>query len=103
MELIFSTIIAGVAGMFAGAVTGMIGARAMKRKNDADAASALSEAAKNLIEPLNRRIDDMNVEMRGLKKKLSLFLAGINRLIDQIKRLGQEPVWTPDMEAGCED
>jgi len=87
-DVIFGALI----GALAGIVSGVIAARAGKRKNDADAAQAVSEAAanvvKNLIGPLNKRIDQLEAELNEYK-------SGVEKLIKQIRDLGHKPSWTP--------
>jgi outer membrane murein-binding lipoprotein Lpp len=92
------TIIVALIGVgtviLSGTVSAWISARSGKRKVDADAAQAVSEAAasvvKNLIGPLNARIDQ-------LEKELNEYKSGVEKLIKQIRDLGHKPSWTPVM------
>lgn len=58
----------GLAGM---ALSAYIGVRAGRKKNDADAAGAITEAATKLIDPLNERIDELKVEIEQLRSKVN--------------------------------
>lgn len=82
----------------------------LRKKNDAEASLAISQAVANLIEPLNERIefqgseietltdcvDKQEEEIKSLKLRLVHFLDGIKRLVVQLRKQGCEPVWTPD-------
>ena len=65
----------------------------------------LMEDAKSLIAPLKEQIKDLQDEVDKHQERLCLqekrirFLnAGVNKLIEQIRGLGHEPVWTPPDE-----
>lgn len=95
------TIITALIALTAGVLSGIISARAGRRKNDADAANAITDAATALVEPLTRRVDELEKELkilRPLPERVRRLLAGINRLVEQIRCLGHEPVWTPETE-----
>jgi hypothetical protein len=68
-----------------------ITARSLRRKNDAEASQAIAEAAKSLIAPLTDRVDALEAELKRFKR-------GVDRLIAQIRCLGHEPDWTPEMD-----
>lgn len=88
-------IIAALIGAVAGVAASLVTQAASRKKNDADATKAISEAAETLIAPLNKRIDDQEIEIRGLKKLVGLYVGGVRKLIQQIECLGHTPVWTP--------
>jgi type II secretory pathway component PulM len=89
---IIAAIIAGTVAILATIFTNL----AMRKKNDADASEAISIAVANLIQPLNDRIDEQENEITKLKTRLADFLQGIRQLINQLRRQGCEPVWTPE-------
>lgn len=93
------TIIAAIIGLITGAVSGLISARAGRKKSDAEAAHAITEAATALLEPLTNRVASMEQELqqlRPLPEIVRRLRVGINRLIEQIRCLGHEPVWVPE-------
>lgn len=92
---IIVALLALLAGILSGVVSSSLTNRAQRRKNDADAAESLSQAAANLIEPLNQRIDALEAEVSDLRNKLVELLGGIKKLIEQIRALGHDPVWVP--------
>lgn len=98
-------IIAAFIGAAAGIITALLANAASRRKNNADASAAISEAAERLIAPLNKRIDeqekkitDQDTEIRGLKKLVFQYVGGVRILIKQIRCLGHEPEWKPPDE-----
>lgn len=92
-------IISAAIGATAGILTGLIAARAGRRKNDAEAAQKITEAATQLVIPLSNRIEALEKELEQIRPMIKKLLAGIERLIKQIRCLGHEPVWTPEHEA----
>lgn len=104
MDEILSTIIAASAGV----LSGVIAAKAGRKKNDADAASSITEAAMSLVEPLTKRVEVLETGRVEAEKELKILrplpelvkrlMAGIDKLIEQIRCLGHEPIWTPEME-----
>jgi hypothetical protein len=84
-------ILALVGVVFSGAIGSLITVVATRNSRAADAAKAASDAVTNLLQPLNERVDWLEAELKRFKR-------GVDRLIDQIRCLGHEPVWTPDMD-----
>lgn len=83
-------------GLDAGAIIAVITALASlgvalssRRKNDADAAAAVTEATMSLLDPLNRRVSVLEDQVGRLRR-------GIRRLCTQIRELGDEPCWQPE-------
>jgi hypothetical protein len=95
MDIESSILIALIAGIVA-ILTTVLTNRTMRRKNNADAAEALSIAVTNLITPLNNRIIDLERDEARIRLHLSKVLAGVKRLIEQIRQQGCTPVWTPE-------
>lgn len=89
-------IVAAIIGALAGFLTALVTILAGRKKTDAEASKAISEAVGNLLEPLNRRIDDQEAEISSLRM-------GVAKLISQLRRCGIEPVWTPEMITPEED
>ena len=83
----------------------------LRRKNNADAAQSVSDAAVNLIAPLNARIDDVEKDQARVKKmltramnRIAYLMGGIAQLTKQITDAGHKPSWTPDdwdADGGC--
>lgn len=99
-------------------------ARARRRKAEAEANAAEADAdnkkidganrtlegAFRLIDVLEKQLDSQECEIAQVKSRVSrveqlhrsalqrieYLMAGIKRLIGQIRDLGHEPVWTPD-------
>lgn len=83
---------------------------AERRKISADGGEAVTRAALALVEPLERRIaaQDRQLaeqqariaaqheEIAGLRCQMRVVLAGVGRLVEQLRTAGLEPVWTPD-------
>lgn len=90
-ETLIVALIGVVTVILSGAVSAWISARSNKKKNDSDAAKAVSEAVSNLIQPLNNRIDQVEGELRWYK-------FGVGRLIAQLQRVGVKPDWLPEMD-----
>lgn len=76
------------------------------RKQNSDVVSQMAEAVKNLITPLNKRIDMLEhivetqekelVLLRPLPAIVAAMTRGIHILITQIRKHGLEPDWTPE-------
>jgi hypothetical protein len=86
----------------------------LRKKNNADAASVIAEAAKGLVEPLKKqiadyakRVDGLETEVEKLKCqyqiKFDAWLKGIRILIRQIYGLGEKPDWVPEELKGFDD
>ena len=80
-------------------ITGMF----TRRKNEADASKAVSDAAVNLVAPLSARVDCMEKDQERLKRtltkamnRIAYLMGGIAQLTQQITEAGHTPVWTPD-------
>ena len=88
------------------AVGGVITAFAARRKNNAEAADVITEAAMKLLDPLNKRIDALELLTEQQEKELEILrplpgivtamTKGIHVLISQIREAGLEPKWTPE-------
>jgi hypothetical protein len=76
------------------------------RKQSSDVVSQMAEAVKNLIVPLNCRIDLLEATVATQEKELVLLrplpaivaamTRGIHILITQIRKHGLEPDWVPE-------
>jgi hypothetical protein len=91
-------VITGLIGLGAGVLSAIVTSLAMRRRNAADASKAITEAAVALVGPLEDRIATMEKELkklRPLEHRVEELRAGVQRLIDQIRCLGHEPVWVP--------
>jgi len=84
-------------------LVGLIGYFTGRRKNRADAADLITAAAIKLLDPLTRRVDELENKVRCQNEKIERYgqrvivlMRGIERLVLQITRLGHVPVWTPD-------
>jgi len=74
------------------------------KKIDADITIKITEAASKMLDQLQEQIDRLEKKVHDLevgalcnKREIVRLISGINRLIAQIRRLGKEPVWTPEM------
>ena len=92
--------IIGVIGIVIGGVIVYFTGR---KKNNADAAEAITNAATVLLDPLTRRVDELEAKIKLQNEKIDRYgrrvivlMRGIERLITQIAELGHIPVWTPD-------
>lgn len=99
----------GVALSVAGSVIGgALQARKTRAEADrdrADAAHLVSESARELIEPLKLRIEELNAhaalnaqiisDLTRRVAKLEEILDGAHRLARQVRELGHEPVYIP--------
>lgn len=116
-------IVSWVIGL-SGAIAGFIALRGQYKKAKADAMEAsadatqsIASAATSLVQPLQFRIEVLEKEnnrlreeyrnlhdttirtecdIRDLRERLRDFEIGTQRLIFQLKALGQEPVWMPE-------
>lgn len=76
------------------------------RKQSSDVVSQMAEAVKNLIVPLNARIDALERIVDTQEKELMLLrplpaivatmTRGVHVLISQIRKHGLTPDWTPE-------
>lgn len=97
----------GVVGIVIGGLIVYFGGR---RKNNADAAESITNAAKTLLEPLTKRVLELEEKVKLQDKKLERYgqriitlMRGIERLVLQITRLGHVPEWTPGEWSPDED
>jgi len=74
------------------------------KKIDADITIKITEAASKMLDQLQEQIDRLEKKVYDLevgalcnKREIVRLISGINRLIAQIRKLGEEPVWTPDI------
>lgn len=88
--------------------------RTARQTGDASAAKDISEAYKTLIEPLEKRIKELeerlsvsDAKATRLEKELDLMkareeehMAGIRVLISQIVSIGERPLWKPKDSLG---
>lgn len=91
--------IIGVMGIVIGGVIVYFTGR---KKNNADAAEAITNAATTLLGPLTKRVDELETKVRCQNEKIERYgqrvivlMRGIERLVLQITRLGHVPDWTP--------
>lgn len=80
-----------------GGTTATIAHLLNKKKNNADVASVLVEAAKALIEPLRQEVETLHREVNELKERLAHMESGVSVLTRQIEELGHTPVWAPGL------
>lgn len=80
-----------------------------KRRDDSDAAESISFAAKSLIEPLRKRVDELEAttlrqeaeisaltrQTKEQKQEITELRAGVMLLTNQIVALGQRPIYIP--------
>ncbi len=96
------TMINGLIGLatviMSGAVAAWITARSGKKKNDADAAKAITESVEKLLSPLNKRVDEVQGDLQKVEGELRWYKFGVSRLITQLQRQGINPDWTPEMD-----
>lgn len=112
------TLLEAIIGFLSAVVGGVIVLIAGRQKNKADATKSISEAATaiaktavdDLLEPLTKRVDDLEkqiAEQKGiigrLKKLIDAYarrviylMGGIETLIKQIQAKNEIPCWTPD-------
>lgn len=77
----------GTIGGLIGAVAGLSAwsrVRAQNKKDCADATESYAAAARSLYEPLAKRVDDLENELKAWKN-------WAERLVRQVRRLGHEP------------
>jgi len=91
---------AAIAG---GVVSSVINFLAGRGKAKADTSKVLADAAASLIDPLIKRLDTLEGEIKTLKRLLDAYakrviylMNGIETLIKQIKAKGDSPCWSPD-------
>ncbi len=84
-------------------------ARSEKRRDDGDAAESISSAAKSLIEPLRKRVDELEAmtarqeaaivtltkKTQEQQQEITELRAGVMLLTTQIVALGQKPIYIP--------
>lgn len=91
-----ATIVAVLTG-----ITSLVVSLSTRRKNQADAASAVTDAAMKLVMPLSDRVAALEGEVATLRKRVAEFRRGVRLLCEQISDLGGAPVWQePDNDAG---
>ena len=62
----------------------------------AAAAGSITDAAMKLIAPLKQRIDELEKEINQLRLDGQKWKRGVEILIEQLKRKGCVPDWTPE-------
>jgi hypothetical protein len=92
---VVNRIISVVISAGAGVLASVIAAASLRRKNDADASKSISEAVENIVPPLNARIDVLAAELVRVRR-------GVGMLIGQIRAMGCDPVWTPEMDCSSQ-
>jgi len=68
------------------------------RSDKTDAASKLTQVAMGMLEPLEKKIADLEAEVSLLQRKVTFYrgvLEGSHRLNGQVKSLGHVPVYDP--------
>ena len=58
----------------------------------------LMEDTKSLIAPLKEQIKDLQIVQDKQEKEIRILRSGVYKLTNQIRLLGQEPVWVPPDE-----
>jgi len=97
------SVLGGAAGIMA-----WFKAPAEIKKTKSDTYETLSNTINNLSERMdaqNKKIDEQDQKIDALEKEVDMLQdenialkRGVNRLVNQIRREGLEPIWTPDME-----
>lgn len=110
-------IIVAILGALSTVAGGIIVYLASRKKNQADAADAVTDAALALINPLKDRLEELEAkvkkqenEIANLRRQLDRYadriivlMRGIENLIKQIGELGEKPCWEPDKWSGSGD
>jgi septal ring factor EnvC (AmiA/AmiB activator) len=110
-------IIVAILGALSTVAGGIIVYLASRKKNQADAADAVTDAALALINPLKDRLAELEAkvkkqenEIANLRRQLDRYadriivlMRGIENLIKQIGELGGKPCWEPDEWSGSGD
>lgn len=110
-------IIVAILGALSTVAGGIIVYLASRKKNQADAADAVTDAALALINPLKDRLAELEAkvkkqenEIANLRRQLDRYadriivlMRGIENLIKQIGELGAKPCWEPDEWSGSGD
>lgn len=77
-----------------------------KKKVEADTYKTLSETVTELsetvknqgaeMEKIKAKNNELEIKVEELEDENKNLLRGVNRLVNQIRKAGLEPVWTPD-------
>lgn len=85
------------------ALIGKRGEQAKARKTESEFADQISETALKLINPLEKRICDLEKRLRRINrlveryaKRIVYLMGGIDQLIRQIVSMQASPCWQPD-------
>ena len=99
-------ILAIIGGVLSGGSTSYFLVRSNKEKNEAEATEKMVNTAMVLLEPLKKRIEELEPlvpemeELKDFSRKQTNFiqqlLDGIRRLMEQINKKEDHPCWTPD-------
>jgi len=104
----------GPIGAFIAGLGTAYAALSMRGKNENEGAMVITEAAKNLIDPLNKRIDELSAtvsrqslritELEHLERvhlaRIDEISAGIELLSTQIRSSGKTPLYTLSRDDG---
>lgn len=98
-------IIVALIGAGAGAFGALLGAFVQRRQNKASAkkdetqaADQITEIAMKLIAPLKTRIDELEAEVAELKARNVQLISWAEKLCEQVKALGGEPLPPPILD-----
>lgn len=89
-------IVIALIGVGSAVVGSVITGLFLRRKNNADATRAITEAVNNILRPMNKRIDELERQVDRLEKKFATWLKGIKILVKQIEKHNEKPDWLPD-------
>jgi len=84
------------------ALAGLIVALSARRRSNADANKATTEAVLLLLKPLNERITALECEVAMLRRRIASFRRGVKLLCGQIIDMGHVPAWQEDDEENGE-
>jgi len=101
------TVVGALIGVIGSVIIGLIGYVTGRKKNDADAAKSISDAASNAVDkllgPLTDKVEQLECELRKqgrlnqrYAERIIYLMRGIERLVSQITRLGHAPEWKPN-------
>lgn len=110
-------IVVAILGALSTVAGGIIVYLASRKKNQADAADAVTDAALALINPLKDRLAELEAKVKRQENEIAslrrqvdryadriiVLMRGIENLIKQIGELGEKPCWEPDEWSGSGD
>lgn len=84
--------------------------RKKEPEQEASTTDSIAEAARKVVEmqalqldKMQKRMDEMEKDIKKLRNYVRLFRAGVKKLTEQVHEFGVEPVWTPDDLPPIED